>query len=564
MASDAKIAKFATSFQVIEYITNSSAFNNAPQRRIATGFTLPRLDTTIMPQHVTELFSHVASTSVERMELERTEREQPTMSASSNESSAERPQPIPEADPVAVELWAKCLTIIRDNVTPQVYKTWFERIQALKWENNQFVIQVPSQFFYEWIEEHFYTLLQKTISQVLGAGAQLQYQVVVEKSESESDKRTLKLPAKPSAAASTAAQNQLPFQTTAVPQQFPNFLNPNYVFENFIRGESNQLAAAAALAIAEKPGRTKYNPLVIYGNTGLGKTHLVQAIGNRALQLHRNLRVMYTNSERFTMEYVNAIQNGKVNEFTNFYRSVDILIVDDIQFFSGKEKTQDSFFHTFNALHQAGKQIILTSDKPPKELHGVDERLISRFQWGLTADVQLPDFEMRMAILQRKAADEGTELPGEIVEYLARHVTSSVRELEGTLISLLAKVSLDGRDLSLDLAKEVVRGIASDNTPKEISVKAVVAKVSEYYDIPEHLIVGKTRKQEVVLARQTAMYLLKELTQLSLKTIGSHFGGRDHTTVIHSCQMVQNYLDTDQKVKSAVDALFEHFGTARR
>jgi hypothetical protein len=249
---------------------------------------------TIMPQHITELFSQVASTSVERME-----REQTAISTSNSEPSTEQPQSISEADPVAVELWAKCLTIIRDNVTPQVYKTWFERIQALKWENNQFVIQVPSQFFYEWIEEHFYTLLQKTISQVMGAGAQLQYQVVVETSESESDKRTIKLPAKPSAAASTAAQNQLPFQTNAVPQQFPNFLNPNYVFENFIRGESNQLAAAAALAIAEKPGRTKYNPLVIYGNTGLGKTHLVQAIGNRALQLHRNLRVMYTNSERF-------------------------------------------------------------------------------------------------------------------------------------------------------------------------------------------------------------------------------------------------------------------------
>ncbi len=485
--------------------------------------------------------------------------------------SAQEPAP-PQTvanDPVAAELWAKCLPIIQDNVTPQVYKTWFEKIQALKWSENQFVIQVPSQFFYEWIEEHYYDLLQKTLIQVLGPDVQLQYQVVVEQTEIEEDRRTMRLPAKPSSAAATAAQqSSLPFvQNAPLQQNFPNFLNPAYVFENFIRGESNQLAVAAALAIAEKPGRTKYNPLVLYGHTGLGKTHLAQAIGNRALQLHRNLRVIYTNSERFTMEYVNAIQNGKVNEFTNFYRSVDILIVDDIQFFSGKEKTQDNFFHTFNALHQSAKQIILTSDKPPKEINGVDDRLISRFQWGLTADVQPPDFEMRMAILQRKAVDEGTELPGDVVEYLARHITSSVRELEGTLISLLANVSLDGRELTLDLAREVVRGIGTEVAPKEITVKSILARVSEYYDISETLIISKTRKQEIVLARQTAMYIIKNLTQLSLKSIGSHFGGRDHTTVIHSCQMIQNYLETDPKVQVAVNTLLDQLGatgTSRR
>lgn len=353
-------------------------------------------------------------------------------------------------------------------------------------------------------------------------------------------------------------------QQQAVPQNFPTYLNPSYVFENFIRGESNQLAVAAAIAIAENPGKTKYNPLVIYGNTGLGKTHLVQAIGNRAQQLHRNIRVFYTNSERFTMEYVNAIQNGKINEFANFYRSIDILVVDDIQFFSGKEKTQDNFFHTFNALHQSGKQIILTSDKPPKDIHGVDDRLISRFQWGLTADVQPPDYEMRLAILQRKAADEGTQLPGEVIEYLARNITSSVRELEGCLISLLAKVSLDGRELTIDLAREVVKGIASEQPTKEITVKAILGAVSEYYDIPLTLITGKTRKQEVVVARQTAMYIIKQHTQLSLKSIGSHFGGRDHTTVIHSCQMVKNYLDTDSRAQNAMSTILERLGVQRR
>ncbi len=468
----------------------------------------------------------------------------------------------------AVTLWAKCLDIIRDNINPQVFRTWFENIRALSWNGSTLLIQVPSQFYYEWIEEHYGALLRTVLTQILGSGAELQYEVIVDKSQDTTlEDRTITLPAfrQQAAPSASSAQAGLPFvQQQAVPQNFPTYLNPSYVFENFIRGESNQLAVAAAIAIAENPGKTKYNPLVIYGNTGLGKTHLVQAIGNRAQQLHRNIRVFYTNSERFTMEYVNAIQNGKINEFANFYRSIDILVVDDIQFFSGKEKTQDNFFHTFNALHQSGKQIILTSDKPPKDIHGVDDRLISRFQWGLTADVQPPDYEMRLAILQRKAADEGTQLPGEVIEYLARNITSSVRELEGCLISLLAKVSLDGRELTIDLAREVVKGIASEQPTKEITVKAILGAVSEYYDIPLTLITGKTRKQEVVVARQTAMYIIKQHTQLSLKSIGSHFGGRDHTTVIHSCQMVKNYLDTDSRAQNAMSTILERLGAQRR
>ncbi|MCU0426735.1 MAG: chromosomal replication initiator protein DnaA [Candidatus Kapabacteria bacterium] len=464
-------------------------------------------------------------------------------------------------------LWAKCLAIIRDNINPQVFRTWFENIRALSWNGSKLLIQVPSQFYYEWIEEHYGALMRTVLSQILGAGAELQYEVIVDKSEDTTlQDRTIRLPAmrQQNPANASATQAGLPFaQHQSVPQNFPTYLNQTYVFENFIRGESNQLAAAAAIAIADNPGKTKYNPLVLYGSTGLGKTHLVQAIGNRAQQIHRNIRVFYTNSERFTMEYVNAIQNGKINEFTNFYRSIDILIVDDIQFFSGKEKTQDNFFHTFNALHQSGKQIILTSDKPPKEIQGVDDRLISRFQWGLTADVQPPDYEMRLAILQRKAADEGTQLPGDVIEYLARNITSSVRELEGCLISLLAKVSLDGRELTIDLAREVVKGIASEHPSKEISVKSILSAVSEHYDIALTLITGKTRKQEVVLARQTAMYILKQHTQLSLKSIGSHFGGRDHTTVIHSCNMVKNYLETDARTQTAMGAILEKLGLKR-
>jgi chromosomal replication initiator protein len=339
-------------------------------------------------------------------------------------------------------------------------------------------------------------------------------------------------------------------------KDFPSFLTPRYTLDNFITGESNQFAASAAIAVSQNPGGTRFNPLFVYGDTGLGKTHLAQGIGNYIVQNNSRTRVVYTNSERFTMEFVNAIQNNKTNEFVNFYRNVDTLIVDDIQFFAGKEKTQDNFFHTFNALHQAGKQLVLTSDVSPKELKDVDERLISRFQWGLTVDIQAPDLEMRMAILQRKSEDEGIELPADIIEYIARNVTNSIRELEGTLIGLIAKNTLDRRELNLDLAKEVVLG-NSGKEMKPLTIEDIKKFVSDYYKMPVELLESKTRKHEVALARQMAMYLAKQLTQNSLKSIGSSFGGRDHSTVLHSCQTIENYLETDKIVKNAFKTLLE-------
>jgi chromosomal replication initiator protein len=263
-------------------------------------------------------------------------------------------------DPKAIELWDVCLQLIKDNIGDQMFKTWFAPTKALRWQEDVLVISVPSQFFCEWIEEHYFTLLRKVVSQVLGSKARLQYQVVVDKGKSSLEDRAITLPALRNPPAPTSGQAALPFiNTPQAVQHYPTYLNPRYIFDNFIRGDSNQLAVSAALAVSDSPGKTKFNPLCIYGGTGLGKTHLIQAIGNHIVQNNRNLRVFYTNSERFTIEYVNAIQNNKVNEFTNFYRSIDVLIVDDIQFFSGKEKTQDNFFHTFNALYQSGKQIIL-------------------------------------------------------------------------------------------------------------------------------------------------------------------------------------------------------------
>lgn len=459
-----------------------------------------------------------------------------------------------EVDEKAESYWNRSLKIIKDNVSKQVYKTWFQPLKPLKWKNKVLTVKVPSQFFCEWIEEHFYPLLQKTVSQVMGPDAKLQYQVVVEKDIESSEDRTIRLPGLKQAPGSND-QGALSFSGNAPkPQSFSSYLNARYTLDNFIEGESNQLAVSAGKAISQNPGGTRFNPLVIYGGTGLGKTHLVQAIGNQILTKHRRSRVLYTTSERFTMEYVNSIQNNKLSDFINFYRSIDALIVDDIQFFGGKEKTQDNFFHTFNALHQEGKQLVLTSDKPPRDLKDVDERLMSRFQWGLIVDIQPPDFEMRMAILQKKSEDEGIELPIEVTEYIARSITKSIRELEGALISLIAKVTLDRKSLTLDLAKEVINGIRCTE-PKPITIQDIKEEVVDYYKLTLEQVESKSRKHEITLARQMAMYLSKKMTPNSLKTIGSYFGNRDHSTVLHSCQAIENYLVTDNTVKSAYERL---------
>lgn len=452
-------------------------------------------------------------------------------------------------------LWARCLEIIRDNVSDQVYKTWFEQMRPMSYDGSQLTIEVPSQFFYEWIEQHYSSLMQKTIQKVLGTKSKLQYQVVMDEgADDQTQSTTIRLPG----SRGTPSQPALPFSAESAQKSathYPSYFNPRYTFENFIRGENNQLATSAAMAVADNPGKTRYNPLVIYGPTGLGKTHLVQAIGNRILQRNRHAKVLYSSSERFTMEYINAIQANKMTEFTNFYRGVDVIVVDDIQFLGGKERTQDMFFHTFNALHQAGKQVILTSDRQPKDLADVDERLISRFQWGLVADMQPPDFETRMAILQQKSMEEGVDLPGDVLEHIARHVASSVREIEGCLISLLAKVTLDGRELNIDLARDVVRNITNSPSAIEITIEDIKREVSGYYKQEVAKLSAKTRKHEVVLARQMSMYLAKKLTRMSLKSIGAHFGGRDHTTVLHSCQQILNYIDTDKNIRQDVEFL---------
>jgi chromosomal replication initiator protein len=460
-------------------------------------------------------------------------------------------------------VWTACLDSIRERVNSQSFRTWFEPIIPMSLQDGRLTIQVPSQFFYDWLEEHYYGIISSTIGSVLGPDTPLEYSIKTDEPQIDLEYRSppapepQTFPPQPDTFTTfrAAATSPKPSPRIDLGQgTFQTFLNPRYTFENFVKGDSNQLARAAASAVANNPGGTSFNPLVIYGGTGLGKTHLMQAIGNSVLDNRKARRVIYVSSEKFTIEFVDAIQSDRINDFHSFYRSMDVLIVDDIQFFSGKEKTQDSFFHTFNELHQIGKQIILSSDRPPKELKGLDDRLISRFQWGLTADIQPPDLETRIAILRKKSEHDRIELPQDVVEFVASNVTSNIRELEGCLISLLARSSLEGREITIDLARDVLKAVVGD-VRSPLTIESIQRSVCEYFSIPEDLLRAKTRKQEIVNARQIAMYLAKELTNSSLKTIGLHFGGRDHSTVIHAYQSVEDQMKIDQKYQNHVQSI---------
>jgi len=446
----------------------------------------------------------------------------------------------------AITVWKNCLGKIRENVTQMTYNTWFLPIKPVGFVDNTLKVELPSQFFWEWIDEHYNHLIRNTITDVIGPNAKLEY-VIIEDQENTRSPEVIKThPVKNEQRITTGNKNEPKFET---------FLNPKYTFDNFIKGEGNQLARAAAGAIGDNPGGTSFNPFFVYGGVGLGKTHLIQAIGNEIVKRFPEKKVIYLSSDIFTVEFVEAIQSNRVNEFSGFYRSMDVLIIDDIQFLIGKEKTQDLFFHIFNTLHQSRKQIILSSDKPPKNLKGLDERLISRFQWGLTADIQPPELETRLAILKKKAEDYGMIISPEILEYISINITSNIRELEGCLIKLLANASLNSKDITLDLARKTVKEIATDRKVNNITIDSITKTVCDHLNISENKIRDKTRKKEVVQARQLAMYLSKELTRSSLKTIGLHFGGRDHSTVVHACTSIEKAKEKDTYLKELIDNL---------
>ena len=548
-------------------------------------------------------------------------------------------------------VWRECLDIVRDNINRQSFKTWFEPLKAVHLEEEdaqtKLTVQLPSRFYYEWLEEHYFGLLRKTVTKVLGPTGRLYYDIVIEKDDASRGRpgASVRLPARPvsgetpsprpsestrpetsapeagapevspkhrqtapsseptptpsrpqpasagsrnaaspadgrantrragsgdpaarNAAAGDAAEEapeeppsdapvRNPFAIPGIQKaEVDSQLNNAYTFERFIEGDCNRLARSASWAIAQEPGATSFNPFLIYGGVGLGKTHLIQAIGNYA-KAHRKIdTALYVSSERFTTEFVQAIQHNRISQFSMFYRQIDLLIVDDVQFFSGKEKTQEEFFHVFNELHQSGKQIVLSADRAPRDIHGIEERLLSRFGWGLSADVQPPELETRIAILQRKAEDDGIELPQAIIEFIAHNIKSNIRDLEGALIRLLAHATLHKRELDLPLAKEVLRDLVKD-VRVNLTIEEIQRIVCEYLTIEEDLIRERTRKREVVRARQIAMYFCKDLTQHSLKTIGLHFGGRDHSTVIHANKTVEGYIETDPQFKNMVEEI---------
>lgn len=452
-----------------------------------------------------------------------------------------------------VTVWDNCLQVIRETVNEQSFKTWFEPIKPVKLNANALTIQVPNKFFYEWLEEHYVAILKKSIKAELGDKARLEYQILMDEDSPrnglrKSDRDTdYQVPG-------TVDQDEIknPFVIPGIRKiKVEHHLNPNYTFENYIEGDCNRLARSAGEAVGKNPGGTAFNPLFIFGAVGLGKTHLAQAIGNTVVDARTNKTVLYITSEKFTNQIIQAIKNNAVGDFINFYQLVDVLIVDDIQFLANRQKTQEIFFHIFNQLHQSGKQIIVTSDRAPKDLPGIEERLISRFKWGLSADLQAPDFETRIAILEAKMQDENLHVPREVVEFICYNIQNNIRELEGVVASLVAFTGLTRKPVDMDLAKRVIQNFVS-SASREITIEKIKKLVAEYFELPIDKLKGKTRKRAVVMARQISMYLAKHLTGQSLKSIGDAFGGRDHSTVIYSCRAVKDLMDTDPEFKEAV------------
>jgi chromosomal replication initiator protein len=465
-----------------------------------------------------------------------------------------------------VDVWNNCLQIIKDIIPANSFKTWFEPVVPLKLENNVLTIQVPSQFIYEYLEEQYIDILRKTLRREIGTDAKLEYNVVMKNANyPEGKPYTIKYPSKNKINLNNRPI-QVPLESTepSIKNPFvipgirkPHFdpkLNPNYNFSNYVEGDCNRLARSAGLAVGSKPGGTAFNPLMIYGDSGLGKTHLAQAIGILVKEKHPEKIVLYVNANIFQTQYVESVRNNNQNDFLHFYQMIDVLILDDVHEFAGKSKTQDTFFHIFNHLHQSGKQLILTCDRPPVELQDMEQRLLSRFKWGLQADLQKPDYETRLAILKMKAYNDGIELSEDIFEYLANNITNNIRELEAALISLSAQSTLNNKEITVDLARLIVERLVN-TARKEITIDYIQKVVCDFYKIPVDLIQEKTRKREIVQARQVSMFFSKKFTKASLASIGARIGGKDHATVLHACKTVNNLIDTDKLFKSQINEI---------
>jgi chromosomal replication initiator protein len=433
-------------------------------------------------------------------------------------------------------VWHKISTILQDIIPSQSYLTWFKPIEALAYDQKTLTLRIPSQFCHDWIESHYHEPLHQAVKDVLGDEIVLLYDISPGKPQLISERI---------ADSEKTAPSTVYTSNSNVSTSYTH-LNPRYRFSNFIEGDCNSFARAAALSLAESSGKNPFNPLLIYGGSGLGKTHLMQAIGNRAIEYGSVKKVLYVTSEQFTSDFIKGIQDGKKDLFIKNYRNVDLLLLDDVQFFMTKEKTQEEFFHTFNSLHQAGKLLVFSSDRPPNELNGFDKRLVSRLQWGLVAEVQKPEYETRLAILKNLSDENSINISDEIAHFLAVHISSNIRSLQSALIQLLAQSSLMGREINIDLAREAIK--RQQNQPSfTISVEQIQEVVAREMDLPSDLLRSKTRKKEVVRARHIAMYLTTEYTILTQKTIGLHFGGRSHATIIHAVKAVNELIESDAK-----------------
>ncbi len=434
--------------------------------------------------------------------------------------------------------WGMCLDIIRDNVPDKVFTTWFADIKPLKYKDNTLTIQVKSNFVYELLEENYVDLLHYTLNKVMGEGTQLMYSVLTDKENDHSMELE-----------SERGNNT----ADAATEEWDSMLINRYTFDNYVEGTSNRLPRSVAESVANKPGRT-FNPLFIHGASGVGKTHLVNAIGSKIKELHPELRVLYISAHLFQVQYTDSILQKSFNDFMRFYQSIDVLIIDDIQEIAGLQKTQNAFFHIFNHLHLNGKQLIMTSDRSPMQLKGMEERLITRFKWGLTAEIERPDLELRKNILRSKTHKDGLKFSEDVIEYIAQHVDASVRDLEGIVVSLMAHSTINNTDVDINLARRIV-GDFSDFEKHPITIDEILKKVSDFYGVEVESVNTRSRKREVVQVRQVAMYLAKKYLDMSTAKIGLYIGKRDHATVLHACKTITNLAETDKQFRSELNKI---------
>ena len=450
-------------------------------------------------------------------------------------------------------LWDKCLSIIRDNVPEAAFKTWFQPITPLSFDEQKVTIRVPSPFFYEYLEANFVNVLRMAVPKVFGQGVSLNYRVMGEESAADASSAVSARAAAPSPGVSRMIQT--PF-TQVAPEELDSQLNRRYTFDNFFEGVTNKLARTAGVAVSNDPGKTTFNPLFIYGPSGVGKTHLCHAIGLRIRQMHPEKRVLYVSAHRFRIQYTDAVIKNTSNDFLNFYQSLDVLILDDIHELVGLNKTQMAFFHIFNNLHQLGKQLVLTADKAPVDMQGLEERLITRLKWGLTAELGRPDAELRRTILRNKIEAEGLVLSDEVFNYIVDHVTDNIRDLEGVLVSLMANSLINNSPVDMAMAQRFVgQTVRVEN--KELSIEKIQEKVCRFFNLEESLVQTPSRKREIVQARQITMFLAKKYTSASFSRIGKVVGGKDHATVLHACKTVKDQMDINKNFRSTVEAIEE-------